>query len=75
MGYTFDTHVANNILKTIAAAKIVGTQVVISGITPSVAMTIVKLGVDLSQVETFNTLENAITFSYKRTHSILTHEV
>jgi rsbT co-antagonist protein RsbR len=72
---TFDTHVANNILKTIAAAKMVGTQVVISGITPSVAMTIVKLGVDLSQVETFNTLENAITYSYKKTHSILTHEV
>jgi rsbT co-antagonist protein RsbR len=71
---TFDTHVANNILKTIAAAKMVGTQVVISGISPSVAMTIVKLGVDLSAVETFNTLENAIAYSYQRTHSILTHE-
>ncbi|MEW6994973.1 STAS domain-containing protein [Colwelliaceae bacterium MEBiC 14330] len=61
---TFDTHVANNILKTIKAAKMVGTQAVLSGITPSVAMTIVKLGVDLSQVYTFNTLENAIAFSY-----------
>jgi len=60
---TFDTHVANNILKTITAAKMVGTQAVLSGISPSIAITIVKLGVDLSNVETFNTLENAINYS------------
>ena len=58
---TFDTHVANNILKTIGAAKMVGTHVILSGISPNAAMTIVKLGVDLSHVKTFNTLENAIS--------------
>ncbi len=66
---TFDTHVANNLLKTIMAAKMVGTQAILSGISPSVAITIVKLGVDLSQVETFNTLENAIAYSYNKTHT------
>ncbi len=49
----------------------VGTQAVLSGITPSVAMTIVKLGVDLSQVDTFNTLENAIAFSYSKAHTTM----
>ncbi|MCH2055210.1 MAG: STAS domain-containing protein [Thalassotalea sp.] len=63
---TFDTHVANNILKTIVAAKMVGTKVILSGISPNAAMTIVKLGVDLSQVETFNTLENAISHAHER---------
>ncbi|PAJ74688.1 hypothetical protein CJF42_08980 [Pseudoalteromonas sp. NBT06-2] len=62
---TFDTHVANNILKTILAAKMVGTQVILSGISPDAALTIVKLGVDLGHVETFNTLENAIAYSIK----------
>lgn len=71
---TFDTHVANNILKTIIAAKMVGTQVILSGISPNAAVTIVKLGVDLSHVETFNTLENAIAYGYSKTHTILSKE-
>lgn len=69
---TFDTHVANNILKTIMAAKMVGTNVVVSGISPNAALTIVKLGVDLSHVETFSTLEHALTFAYKKTNLSLT---
>jgi rsbT co-antagonist protein RsbR len=71
---TFDTHVANNILKTIVAAKMVGTQVILSGISPNAALTIVKLGVDLSHVETFNTLENAIAYGYKKSHTKITQE-
>ena len=69
---TFDTHVANNILKTIMAAKMVGTHVVVSGISPNAALTIVKLGIDLNHVETFSTLENAMNYAYKRTNLILT---
>jgi rsbT co-antagonist protein RsbR len=71
---TFDTHVANNILKTIIAAKMVGTQVILSGISPNAALTIVKLGVDLSHVETFNTLENAIAYGYQQVHTTITQE-
>ena len=71
---TFDTHVANNILKTIMAAKMVGTHVVISGISPNAALTIVKLGLDLQHVETFSTLEHAMTYAYKRTNLSLTSE-
>lgn len=71
---TFDTHVADNILKTIIAAKMVGTQVILSGISTSAALTIVKLGVDLSHVETFNTLENAIAYGYNKTHTTIIQE-
>lgn len=71
---TFDTHVANNILKTIMAAKMVGTQVVLSGISPNAALTIVKLGIDLNHVETFSTLEYAMAYAYKKTHTTVTQE-
>lgn len=71
---TFDTHVANNILKTIMAAKMVGTQVVLSGISPNAALTIVKLGIDLNHVETFSTLEYAMAYAYKKTQTTVTQE-
>jgi rsbT co-antagonist protein RsbR len=63
---TFDTHVADNILKTVHAAKIVGAQVIISGISPNAAMTIAKLGINLSEIATFNTLESSIEFAYSK---------
>jgi len=68
---TFDTHVADNILKTVSAAKIVGAQVVISGISPNAAMTIAKLGINLSEISTFNTLESSIEYAYAKTHVTL----
>jgi rsbT co-antagonist protein RsbR len=63
---TFDTHVADNILKTVHAAKIVGAQVIISGISPNAAMTIAKIGINLNEIETFNTLESSIDFAYRK---------
>ena len=60
---TFDTSVAKSILSMIDAAKLIGTKVILSGITPSVAVTIVKLGVHLGHVKTFNTVENAISYT------------
>ena len=65
---TFDTHVADNILKTVSAAKLVGAQVIISGISPNAAMTIAKLGINLNDISTFNTLESSIDFAYNKTH-------
>ena len=52
----------------------VGTQVILSGISPNAALTIVKLGVDLGHVETFNTLENAIAYGYQQLHTTITQE-
>jgi rsbT co-antagonist protein RsbR len=45
---TVDTLVAQHLLKTVAAARLMGADCIISGIRPQIAQTIVHLGVDLS---------------------------
>jgi anti-anti-sigma regulatory factor len=47
-----DTLVAQHLLKTIAAARLMGADCIISGIRPQIAQTIVHLGVDLGDVLT-----------------------
>ena len=52
-----DTSVARHILKTVAAAEMLGTRVVLTGISPSTAQTMVKLGIDMSGVPTRGSLK------------------
>jgi rsbT co-antagonist protein RsbR len=56
---TVDTLVAQHLLKTITAARLMGADCIISGIRPQIAATIVHLGVDLSTVITKATLADA----------------
>jgi rsbT co-antagonist protein RsbR len=56
---TVDTLVAQHLLKTITAARLMGAECIISGIRPQIAATIVHLGVDLSTVVTKATLADA----------------
>jgi rsbT co-antagonist protein RsbR len=56
---TVDTLVAQHLLKTVAAAKLMGADCIISGIRPQIAQTIVHLGVDLGDVVTKATLADA----------------
>jgi rsbT co-antagonist protein RsbR len=56
---TVDTLVAQHLLKTITAARLMGAECIISGIRPQIAATIVHLGVDLSAVITKATLADA----------------
>jgi rsbT co-antagonist protein RsbR len=49
---TVDTLVAQHLLKTVAAARLMGADCIISGIRPQIAQTIVQLGVDLNEVTT-----------------------
>ncbi len=62
---TVDTLVAQHLLKTVAAARLMGTECIISGIRPQIAQTIVHLGVDLSAVITKATLADALTIALK----------
>lgn len=55
----FDTLVAQHLLKTAAAARLLGAKCVISGMRPYTAQTIVELGINLSQVVTKSTLRDA----------------
>jgi rsbT co-antagonist protein RsbR len=53
---TVDTLVAQHLLKTVAAARLMGAECIISGIRPQIAQTIVHLGVDLQGIMTKATL-------------------
>ncbi|HEX4673185.1 MAG TPA: STAS domain-containing protein [Solirubrobacteraceae bacterium] len=57
---TVDTLVAQHLLKTVAAARLMGADCVISGIRPQIAQTIVHLGLTLSEVTTKATMADAI---------------
>ena len=63
---TVDTLTAQHLLKTVAAARLMGADCIISGIRPQIAQTIVHLGVDLGTVVTKATLADAFTIALKR---------
>jgi len=63
---TVDTLVAQHLLKTITAARLMGADCIISGIRPPIAATIVHLGVDLSGVLTKATLADAFALALER---------
>ena len=66
---TVDTLVAQHLLKTVAAARLMGADCIISGIRPQIAQTIVHLGVDLSDVTTKATLAAAFMIALRRTQA------
>ena len=63
---TVDTLVAQHLLKTVAAARLMGAECIISGIRPQIAQTIVHLGVDLEDVVTKATLADAFAVALER---------
>jgi rsbT co-antagonist protein RsbR len=63
---TVDTLVAQHLLKAVAAARLMGTDCIISGIRPQIAQTIVHLGVDLGDVVTKATLADALRVAFAR---------
>jgi rsbT co-antagonist protein RsbR len=63
---TVDTLVAQHLLKTVAAARLMGAECIISGIRPQIAQTIVHLGVDLQGVITKATLADAFAVALER---------
>jgi rsbT co-antagonist protein RsbR len=61
-----DTLVAQHLLKTVSAARLMGADCLISGIRPQIAQTIIHLGVDLSDVTTKATLADAFELALRR---------
>ena len=61
-----DTLVAQHLLKTVAAARLMGAECMISGIRPQIAQTIIHLGVDLAGVVTKATLADAFAIALRR---------
>jgi rsbT co-antagonist protein RsbR len=63
---TVDTLVAQHLIKTVTAARLMGTDCIISGIRPAIAQTIVHLGVDLGGVVTKSSLADAFALALQR---------
>src|SRR3712207_658241 len=61
-----DTLVAQHLLKTVAAARLMGADCIISGIRPQIAQTIVHLGVEINDVITKATLADAFAIALQR---------
>ena len=57
---TVDSRVANHLVQTVDAARLMGAKVVISGISPEIALTMVTLGIDLGPAHTVGDLQNGI---------------
>jgi rsbT co-antagonist protein RsbR len=64
---TVDTLVAQHLLKTVAATRLMGADCIISGIRPQIAQTMVHLQIDLSTVTTKSTLAEALLLALRRT--------
>ena len=63
---TVDSLVAQHLMKTVAAARLMGAECIVSGIRPAIAQTIVHLGIDLSSVITRTSLADALAHALAR---------
>ena len=63
---TVDTLVAQHLIKTVTAARLMGADCIISGIRPQIAQTIVHLGVRLGDITTKATLADAFVIALER---------
>jgi rsbT co-antagonist protein RsbR len=64
---TVDTLVAQHLLKTVTAIRLMGADAIISGVRPQIAQTIVHLGLDLQGIVTKANLADALALALKRT--------
>jgi rsbT co-antagonist protein RsbR len=60
---TVDSLVAQHLMKTVAAARLMGAECIVSGIRPAIAQTIVQLGIDLGSVLTRSSLADALAYA------------
>jgi rsbT co-antagonist protein RsbR len=72
---TVDTVVAQHLLKTVTAARLMGADCIISGVRPQIAQTIVHLGINLLDVTTKATLADAFAVALQRTGLSMEHSL
>jgi rsbT co-antagonist protein RsbR len=63
---TVDSLVAQHLMKTVAAARLMGAECIVSGIRPAIAQTIVHLGLDLGTVKTRASLADALAYALRQ---------
>ena len=72
---TVDTQVANHLLKTVTAARLLGAECIVSGISPAIAQTIVHLGINLSNILTKASLQSAMIYAMKKNEQLVDGKV
>jgi rsbT co-antagonist protein RsbR len=72
---TVDTLVAQHLLKTVTAIRLMGADCIISGVRPQIAQTIVHLGIDLQGIVTKATLADALQVAMKKVGYVVTRKV
>lgn len=72
---TVDTQVANHLLKTVTAARLLGAECIVSGISPAIAQTIVHLGINLSNILTKATLQDAMIYALRKNEQLVNGKV
>lgn len=72
---TVDTQVANHLLKTVTAARLLGAECIVSGISPAIAQTIVHLGINLTNILTKATLQDAMIYALKKNEQLVDGKV
>jgi len=55
-----DSNVANHLVRTVDASRLLGAMVIVTGLSPEIAQTLVTLGVDLSKMNTVGDLQGGI---------------
>lgn len=63
-----DSLVAQHLIKTVSATRLMGAECIISGIRPEIAQTVVHLGIDLSGIITKATLASALKYAFTLLH-------
>ncbi|MFD0305027.1 STAS domain-containing protein [Streptomyces sp. NPDC127119] len=70
-----DTQVAQHLLKTIVAARLMGAECTVSGISPQIAQTIVALGIEFDDIVTKASLADALKLALRRSGvDLVAHE-
>jgi len=69
---TVDTLVAQHLLKTVTAIRLMGGDCIVSGVRAQIAQTIVHLGVDLAGITTKASLADALALAFQRTGRTVT---
>ena len=71
---TVDTLVAQHLLKTVSAIRLMGAECIISGIRPQIAQTIVHLGIDLQGIASKSSLADALAMALQQTGYRITRD-
>lgn len=64
--FAVDTQVAQHLLKTVVAARLMGAECIVSGIRPQIAQTIVALGIEFGDIMTKASLADALRYALRR---------